>query len=164
MKYTVVKMGGGEHMVDLPESHQYDFHVIGMIGHNGKFIATHASLEEIVELRPSLEKVGIQISFNTKESPVHDDSIQMAVPEQVCFTLNKTAQWREFVNGRPVCWLAWYAGKADQMFFVPQDFCWGVHFKPHWQTLGIFDVTTKDVIFKAVCAPDTAMREITEIL
>lgn len=156
MKYKIVRLGDSEHLVDLPESHQFDIHVVGLIASKGKFIATHASLYEVVELRPHIEKISIKTSFIQRN--IADDE------EELTFTLNGCSQWKQYANGKPICWLAWYAGSPESLFFIPREFVGSDNFKLCDDTLGIFDVTTKEVVLKGLCSPFTTMETITEIL
>lgn len=155
MKYTAVKIGAENHLIDIPESHQYCFHIVGMIAIGDRFILTHASLEEVVDIRPHLHQLSVRVPYFSVERIQYKETPQ--------FSMNGN-NWKEQVNGHPVCWLAWYDGRPNSPFFVTRDFFNGVNYKLNNKSIGVFDVTTKDVIFKATCGTDTAMQEISETL
>ncbi len=166
MRYTNVKMGSDIHKIDIPESYQQDYHVVGLIAHNGKFIATHASLDEINDLHSNIKNIGLMISYRTPNPLLvgvkHMDKFKD--PEILGFALNGTVGSKEFINDTPVCWLCWPAGHSSKLFFVPSRFFENDQFKFRPDSLGVFDVTTSDMIFKAKCAPDTSHLQIMEIL
>lgn len=111
MQYTMVAMGQGEHYTRIPDPITR-FNVISLSHLAGKFIITHATLQDLIDYSSGVcQAIEIQPEFhNLEENP------------PLRFTINKSCQWNGGTSEELSVWLAWYDGNPENPFFLDADF------------------------------------------
>lgn len=141
MRFNICKIGVAPFESEIPKEFQIKINLVGLIYAGGKFILTHASMEQAVVFRQIMNVVAIPPSINE-------------------FAINGCTYKGSNFAGCSFCYIAWYEGHPENPFFMQRDFVETSHFEMQPDSLGIFDVTGKEIIFKGTCTPEVTQTKI----
>jgi len=123
MEYKIAKVGLGEKTCDVPEDIQQKIHVVGVIYHKETFHLTHATPSEALDFYDNISLLTLEAEFDPAPPPAGLDvsALSSVMGTKKYFVINKVAQHKVTYACQPACWLAWYDGHPDKMFFAPLD-------------------------------------------